>query len=415
MTAGQGIAQQFLDALATNSAAALEAVLTEDAGLRLMRWDGVEAYRPRERVIEHLQAEWSSWPDARLECLSTLADGERAAVEYRIQATDPISRRYVEHSRSAFLALAEGRVAMIDMYCAEPFPSSHRHGWIAPGTLTDDEIGHVLEEQYFSFDARDQLPPKIEGGLSLRRAEDTSGIAHPGSNSFGGARWTAAEADAQIEAVIEARRRRGIGFNWWVAPHDTPADLCQRLEAHGLARAGSTAVMVRRGLDDLDTIPINPAITVEPVDVTREDQLDAILKIGAASFSWTAEQLPEMRAYLLSQASRAHYHETEFPFMAYLDGQPAGFARMSLQAGLAYLSGAATLPELRGRKIYSTLLRRRLETACEHGYQLAGIQAGPMSRRVVARYGFVEYAQTHIYAWMPVIDMDVIQSLVPHD
>ena len=88
---------------------------------------------------------------------------------------------------------------------------------------------------------------------------------------------------------------------------------------------------------------------------------------------------------------------------------------MALRGGLAYLGGAGTLPELRGRKVYSTLLRRRLEAARERGYHLGAIQAEPMSRRIVVRYGFVERARTQIYAWMPVIDMDVIRSLAPDD
>jgi len=38
-----------------------------------------------------------------------------------------------------------------------------------------------------------------------------------------------------------------------------------------------------------------------------------------------------------------------------------------------------------------------------------------VSRRVVARYGFKEYARTYVYGWMPVMDMDVIRSLVPDE
>ena len=78
------LAEQFLEALASNSAASFENVLAADAGLRLGRWDGFEAYRPRERVIERLRSEWAAWPDPRLETLSVVADGDRAAVEYRI-------------------------------------------------------------------------------------------------------------------------------------------------------------------------------------------------------------------------------------------------------------------------------------------------------------------------------------------
>src|SRR6185369_11760400 len=109
MTTTRDIGQRFLDAVAANTAEAYAAALTEDAGMRLMRWDGLEGYRPRQRVVDRLQAEWSAWPDARLECLSILAEGERAAVEFRIQATDPASGRYLEHIRSAFLTVADGR------------------------------------------------------------------------------------------------------------------------------------------------------------------------------------------------------------------------------------------------------------------------------------------------------------------
>jgi hypothetical protein len=39
----------------------------------------------------------------------------------------------------------------------------------------------------------------------------------------------------------------------------------------------------------------------------------------------------------------------------------------------------------------------------------------PGARRVVARYGFKEYACTFVYGWMPMMDMDVIRSLVPDE
>ena len=415
MSAAHDTAQKFLDALAANDTAAFEGVLAEDAGLRRMGWDGTEAYRPRERVMARLQTEWSAWPDARLECLSILAEGERAAVEFRIQATDPASGRYLEHIRSAFLTLAEGRVQMIELYCPEPFPSAHRKGWTAPATLSDEALDRLLEEQNFSFDLRQHIGSKSSGRVSVRRFQEGSGLAHPSANTIGGVHWTAAEADAQIAAMLDEHRQRNIGFVWMVAPHDRPADLGQRLEAHGLVLAGTAAVMVRRGLDDLDAIPVNPAVSLALADMTREDHLEAVLRIGAASFNWPPEQIPEWRSNLIDHAKNPQARENEIDYLAYLDGQPVGFGRVNLRGGLAYLNGAGTLPELRGRKVYSTLLRRRLEGARERGYHLGAIQAEPMSRRIVVRYGFVERARTQIYAWMPVIDMDVIRSLVPDD
>ena len=135
-----------------------------------------------------------------------------------------------------------------------------------------------------------------------------------------------------------------------VQADDTPADLAQRLETHGLVLAGSAALMVRRGLDDLEMIPLNPAVTVTPADANNDEQLDAILRIGTASFNWAPEQLPEWRRALLDMARDPERRETEVGYLAYLDGQAVGFGRVSLRGGLAFLSGAGTLPTQRGRR-----------------------------------------------------------------
>ena len=67
------LAQQFLAALSANDTAQYEAVLSDDAALRLGRWDGSELYRPRWRVIQRLSEEWSTWPDPKLETLTIMA------------------------------------------------------------------------------------------------------------------------------------------------------------------------------------------------------------------------------------------------------------------------------------------------------------------------------------------------------
>ena len=86
-----------------------------------------------------------------------------------------------------------------------------------------------------------------------------------------------------------------------------------------------------------------------------------------------------------------------------------------LRGGVAYLAGASTLPEYRNQRVFTTLLRRRLETAHARGYRVALVHAEPMSRRIVVRHGFREVGRYRIYAWMPVMDMAVIRSLVRDD
>jgi GNAT superfamily N-acetyltransferase len=411
----ESIAQQFTFALAGPGRDALTALLTEDAGLRVYAWNGWEAYRPREHGVARLRDEWEAWPDARIEVLSELPGEGRTVLEFRIQATDPATGRYIKHIRSAFLTLAEGRIAMIDLYCPEPVPSAHRKGWIAPASLSEAEVNDLFATLHYAFDVREWMPPRMRGRMSLREMSGGSGDPHPGSNGVGGVRWPAEEADAKIEAVIERHRQQGVGFNWLVAPTDTPADLAQRLERHGLVLAGEQAMMARLGLDNLDDIPVNPDVTVEFLDGSDDKALQERIEIIAACFNWTPEQVAERGPGMAERIKDPRFRDEEFNYLARLDGVAVADGRLLLSGGVAYLGGAGTLPAYRGRRLYSTLLRRRLEVARDHGYHVAAIHAEPMSRRIVTRYGFKEYAKSYLYAWMPVIDMDVIRSLVPDE
>lgn len=407
----QHLSAQFIAALAANEAARFEAVLAEDVTLRIYGWEGLEAYRPRERVVARLMAEWSAWPDARVMLLSSLATGEqKTAVEFRIQATE--HGRYVEHNRAAFLTWADGRVTTIELYGAEPIPSARRDAWLAPGSLSDEELNRLFDSQLYQFDPRQGIPAHTGGHLSLRYLRIGSGQAHPGSNTILGARWQPDEADTHIEALIASHRRQGIGFTWLVGPFDTPADLGRRLLRHGFVLAGDQAIMARRGLDELD-IPINTEITTSILDGSDEAHAEAGLQILAQCFHWTPERTALRRPSYMEELKNPQKRQEEINYLAWVEGQPAAVARLRLKGSTAHLSGAATLPAFRGRKIYATLLKRRLEDARAYGHQIATIEAQPMSRRIVTRYGFQEYARAHLYAWMPVIDMEVIRSLIP--
>ncbi len=405
------LAQQFLAALGANDASQYEAVLSDDAALRLGRWDGGELYRPRWRVMQRLMNEWATWPDPKLESLTIMADGDKAAIEFRIQATE--NDRYVEHNRSAFLTIKDDRIQIIDLYCNEPIPSARRKGWIAPATLTEAELHRLFESMMNSGDPREWLAPDESERYSLRGGLGGSGKAHPGSNFVGGVRWTGEEADRRIEETIAYHRERNIGFQWWVTPYDTPQDMRERLERQGMVLAGDAATMARLGLDNLDDIPSNPNVTIDLLDGYDDAAIDAIGNIMLVCFHWPQEQVDERRPGWVERMRDPKFRDKEANYLARLNGQPVGYGRVQLRGGVAYLGGAATLPEFRGQHIYSTLVRLRLEEARARGYHLAVINAEPLSRPIVTRCGFKEYARAYIYGWMPVIDVDVIKSLVP--
>ena len=406
----QQLARDFMAAIAANDPAQFDAVLHDDAGLRFYRWDGSEMYRPRQRVVQRLMDEWSAWPDPSLETFTILADETKIAIEFRVQATE--HDRYVEHNRSAVLTIKDNKVHVIDLYCPEPLPSARRKNWIAPANLTDEELNRLFDSMH-NGDAREYLYPDGGGTRSLRGGRWGGGEPHPGSNGVGGVRWTADEADERIEATIEYHRQRNCGFQWMVGPFDTPTDLRERLERHGLVYAGDAATMAHTHLDQLDNIPVNPDVQIEIMDGYDETAIDAMLDIMITCFNMPPEETARQRSIWVERMRDSVQSQRNTHYLARLHGQPAGFARLSLNAGVACLIAGSTLPQFRGQRVYSTLLRRRLADAHDKDYYIAAIQAEPLSRPIVTKYGFKEYARSYIYGWMPVIDVDVIKSLVP--
>ena len=391
----------------------LRSGLREDVTLRVWRWDGAIAARGRQRVVDWIREEWRRWPDASLEVFTPSAEAQPAAVQFRIQATE--NGRYVEHNRALFVTCKDGLIQGIDLYCGEPVFSAHRKDYTAPPTLTDAEVRAFLEESFHGLDVREWMPLNRWRHDSRRIIYSGSGDAHPGSNFIGGTRWTAEEADARIDEIIADYRRKGIGFVWWVMPFDTPADLPQRLEQRGLMLAGQNVRMARLGLDDLSDIPVNEHLVIEEVDGTNDAAIEATLQIEALCFHLTPEQIAHHRLSLYERTRDAEARKKELHCLAYLNGMPVGESAAIFRLGHVYLAGASTLPDYRSQKVYSTLLKHRLAAARARGYHLAAIDAGPMSKRVVAKYRFREFGTISVYGWMPEMNPEVIRSLVPDD
>ncbi|MBV7331283.1 GNAT family N-acetyltransferase [Chloroflexi bacterium TSY] len=411
---GKEMIEQFLNALVAKNTALFDSILHPDGMLRLHRWDGLQMHCAYKRMVDAIATELAAWPDPTIEIFHIIGDSEQVAAKFRIQATE--DQRYVEHNRSAFFSFQDGQIHAIDIYCPEPIPSAHRNGWIAPATLSEDELNQIFAEGFYTADPMTDSPPShISVFRSLGQAGSVSDDTHPAGNYFYGAHWTADEADAQIERVIESYRQRDAGFSWIVGPTDTPADLPQRLEAHGLVLARGIGNLALTGLDNIDQIPTNPALDIRQIDDPDDPALDDYMMIGATCFHRTLEQTERVKSMVIKNMIDPDKQDTHRRFIAYMDGSPAGFAALLLKCGVAYLGGAATMPDFRCQRIYSTLLRQRLEHARARQYEVSTINAGPMSRRVLVKYGFQESCKEHIYAWMPVIDMGVINSLIPDE
>jgi GNAT superfamily N-acetyltransferase len=77
-------------------------------------------------------------------------------------------------------------------------------------------------------------------------------------------------------------------------------------------------------------------------------------------------------------------------FLAHLDGRAAGCGSVQIVGGVAWLGGAATLPEFRRRGVQAALVAHRLRLVASLGCDLAAVTAlsnGPSARNIV-RLGF---------------------------
>jgi GNAT superfamily N-acetyltransferase len=77
-------------------------------------------------------------------------------------------------------------------------------------------------------------------------------------------------------------------------------------------------------------------------------------------------------------------------YVAYVDGVPAsvGWIDFHERSDFAGLWGGSTLPAYRKRGLYTALVAERAQEAIQRGVRYLTIDASPMSRAVLEKFGF---------------------------
>ncbi len=204
------------------------------------------------------------------------------------------------------------------------------------------------------------------------------------------------DLDDAIEAEIAYFSRLGHELEWKAYTHDRPADLRERLAAHGFAIADPEALMAL----DLEALPDKlrrpPRHTIRKIN--KPDQLIDVLAIqnavGEDDYSWLIDELAaELRAA----------PESLSIYVADVDGVAAsvGWIRFDGQDMFASLWGGSTLHEQRGQGLYTDLLAVRAQEAIQRGIRFLTIDAGPMSQPIVERLGFTLLSYSYACMWRP--------------
>jgi GNAT superfamily N-acetyltransferase len=170
--------------------------------------------------------------------------------------------------------------------------------------------------------------------------------------------------------------------------------LAALLRRRGYSASGSMNVLWR-------PLPLRPGELEPPtgVEITRpgSDEADLWLRTVAEGFDG-GEAALGLRSILAPN----FYGEGAVPFLAWVDGQPAGGGSLITYEGVAELGSASTRPAFRRRGVHRALVLARLQDAARLGNDVAMILTDPgsPSQRNIERAGF-RLAYTRVLLGLP--------------
>ncbi len=244
-----------------------------------------------------------------------------------------------------------------------------------------------------------QVYPPVSGlsedlGVKGVRGRVTD-LSHPLANLVG----MADIAPDAVEATLKMVRNRYSGgrkaYGWVTGPLTRPHDLGQRLVTSGLVKEDEMAGMV---LTDL-AIPIAVDSQIDIREATLHEAQEASAMMARAYDM--PEEVARFFNVLLAMTDSKVKNRGYF---AYVDGgsEPVAWSYLVYlpDSPIVLLGGAATVPEHRGRGIYSALVAKRLADARADGRRAAVIQAvRATSAPICAKLGFREVCGLEFYAW----------------
>jgi GNAT superfamily N-acetyltransferase len=237
------------------------------------------------------------------------------------------------------------------------------------------------------FDVRRQVTPHVVRLVSLWEKEDTGGAVIY-------SRLNEANVEDVIHAEIAYFESIGHDFEWKVYDHDTPADLKERLLAHGF-EAEEPEAIVALDLQEAPPVLLAP-VTADVRRITDPDGLGDVKNIEEQVWGEDFTNL----------AQRLTRHLRDDPehlsvYVGYVDGVPASAAWIVFhdRGQFASLWGGSTLAEHRGRGLYTALVAVRSQEALRRGVRFLTVDASPMSRPILEKYGFQLLTYAHACKW----------------
>ncbi len=255
------------------------------------------------------------------------------------------------------------------------------------------DISEVLA-LYDQYERREAIMPNFEREANAHVTRITAPPPAPSMLLY--SQLTAENADAVIRQQIADFTARGHGFEWKLYDHDQPADLRERLAAHGFEIGAEEAIMAL----DLRELPAalqqSAQVEVDIRQVTDPAQLGPVASVQEQVWQH------DVGSWFQSLATQLR-DQPEFAsvYVAYVDERPVCSAWINFPTNTPFASlwGGSTLAEYRNRGIYTAMLAVRAQAAIARGYRYLTIDASPMSRPIVAKHGFGLLSISHPCEW----------------
>jgi GNAT superfamily N-acetyltransferase len=267
--------------------------------------------------------------------------------------------------------------------------------------VTDPATLHSSYLSAYDAQLRAHVPDPLPAGVTVQR--DGPLIRMVGLDAGGYITYRdLGGIDGGALDVLIARQRdhfddRGMEVEWKLHGHDRPADLAERLVAHGFAAHQRETVVVGPIAPLAAPLPTPPE-GVRLREVTARADLDRIAAMESAVWKeprgWLADGLekeigadPEALTVVVAEAGD--------------EVVSAGWVRYIRGTAFATLWGGSTLPAWRRRGIYRALVGYRARLADARGFTLAQVDASDESRPILRRLGLMEITTTTPYVYTP--------------
>jgi GNAT superfamily N-acetyltransferase len=205
-----------------------------------------------------------------------------------------------------------------------------------------------------------------------------------------------AELDELIARQVAFFAARGDRFEWKYYGHDLPADLPERLLAHGF-RAEDTETSVIALVEAVAAVPVLPE-GVSLREVTERADFERIAAMESAVWDEENTWLPDML-----ESERAVDPDSLTVVVAEAGATVvcAAWIRYEGDTEFGTLWGGATLPDYRRRGIYRATVSYRANLALQRGKRYLETDASDDSNPILQRLGFVPVTTTTPYVWSP--------------